>query len=386
MTPAASYDVIIAGAGSIGTPGAYYLAQAGLRVLVLEALPSVGQASNKHAIGGVRATHSDASKIYLCAESIKILSSWQETHGDDIEWRTGGYCFVAYEQEVKNTLQDLLACQKSYGLKIDWLDAEGIRSIVPDIQPDGLLGGTFSPEDGSASPMKTNFAFYTHALAAGAEFHFNEPVIAVGTAQGCIQSVRTARGTYSCKYFINAAGSWAAEISAMVGIPLPVQPEAHEAGITEPVRPMFSPMIVDIRPREGSSNFYFYQHPTGKIIFCLTPSPQILGNRSLDTSEFLPLASQRLIELMPKLMNLRVRRTWRGTYPITPDGLPILGETDALEGYLLAAGVCGQGYMLGPGIGRLLTHLLTGQLNSAEQECLRTLRLERSFTSAEKLK
>jgi len=386
VTPQSSYDVIIAGAGSIGTPTAFYLAQAGLRVLVLEALPSVGQASNKHAIGGVRATHSDASKIYLCAESIKILSTWQENFGDDIEWRAGGYCFVAYEQEVKNTLQDLLACQKSFGLNIGWLEAEEIRTIIPDIQAEGLLGGTFSPEDGSASPMKTNFAFYTQARAAGAEFHFNEPVIAVGTNRGRIQSVTTSLGRYTCKYFVNAAGSWASEISALVGVPLPVQPEAHEAGITEPVSPMFSPMIVDIRPREGSSNFYFYQHPTGKIIFCLTPSPQILGNRCLDTSDFLPLASQRLIDLMPKLRNLRVRRTWRDTYPITPDGLPFLGTSEAVEGYLLAAGVCGQGYMLGPGVGRLLTHLVTGQLNSSEQECLRALRLDRSFTSAEKLK
>jgi len=386
MSHLPAYDVIIAGAGSIGTPTAFYLARAGLSVLVLEALPSVGQASNKHAIGGVRATHSDVSKIYLCAESIKVLSTWREIYGDDIEWRAGGYCFVAYEQQVKKTLQDLLACQKSFGLNIGWLEAEGIRAIIPDIQMEGLLGGTFSPEDGSASPMKTCFAFYRHAKEAGAEFHFNEPVIQIGTGSGQIQSVTTAQGTYACKYLINAAGSWAADISNLVGIPLPVKPEAHEAGITEPVQPMFSPMIVDIRPREGSSNFYFYQHPTGKIIFCLTPNPPILGNYCQDTSAFLPLASQRLIELMPKLMNLRVRRTWRGTYPITPDGLPIFGRTEALDGYLLASGVCGQGYMLGPGVGMLLTHLIEGRLNAAEEECLRALRLDRSFTSAEKLK
>jgi sarcosine oxidase subunit beta len=57
VTTQPAYDVIIAGAVSIGTPTAFYQAKAGLRVLVLEALPSVGQASNKHAIGGVRATH-----------------------------------------------------------------------------------------------------------------------------------------------------------------------------------------------------------------------------------------------------------------------------------------------------------------------------------------
>ena len=58
MSSARTFDVIIAGAGSVGTPTAMYLAQAGFSVLVIEALPSCGQASNKHAIGGVRATHS----------------------------------------------------------------------------------------------------------------------------------------------------------------------------------------------------------------------------------------------------------------------------------------------------------------------------------------
>jgi len=74
MNPEQVYDVIIAGAGSVGTPTAMYLAQAGLKVLVIEPLPSCGQASNKHAIGGVRATHSDPSKyIYAQIASISCL-------------------------------------------------------------------------------------------------------------------------------------------------------------------------------------------------------------------------------------------------------------------------------------------------------------------------
>jgi len=74
-----TYDVIIAGAGSVGTPTAFFLSKAGLKVLVIEPLASTGQGSNKHAIGGVRATHSDPAKILLCANSIKILSAWQNT-------------------------------------------------------------------------------------------------------------------------------------------------------------------------------------------------------------------------------------------------------------------------------------------------------------------
>ena len=118
-----SFDVIVVGAGSVGTPTALSLAEAGLKVLVLDQFPSVGQGSNKRAIGGLRATHSDPAKIRLCLRSLEIFSTWKERHGDDIEWLKGGYSYVAYRPEEERTLKELLTVQKSYGLNIDWHDA-----------------------------------------------------------------------------------------------------------------------------------------------------------------------------------------------------------------------------------------------------------------------
>ena len=83
------YEAIVIGAGSVGTPAAFSLAQAGVHTLVLDSMPSVGQGSNKTAIGGIRATHSDPAKIRLGLRSIEIFSSWQETYGDEIEWYKG---------------------------------------------------------------------------------------------------------------------------------------------------------------------------------------------------------------------------------------------------------------------------------------------------------
>ncbi len=381
-----TYDVIIAGAGSIGTPTALFMAKAGLRTLVIDPLPSAGQASNKHAIGGIRATHSDPAKIYLCAKGIHMLSHWQEIYGDDIEWRSGGYSFVAYESNIEKTLKDLLAVQHRFGLNIHWCSKEEILNIIPDIQPNGLLGGTFSPEDGTASPLKTSFSFWKQASLAGAVFNFQESVTDIQRTKDKITGISTNKGKYACKVFINAAGGWANEVSKLISISLPILPEAHEAGITEPIQPLFNPMVVDMRQRVGSSNFYFYQHQTGKIIFCLTPAPQILGNLVQNTDGFLPLAANRLIEIMPRLMNCRVRRIWRGTYPITPDGLPIVGKVENIDGYLLAVGMCGQGFMLGPGIGKLMSHLVMDNVDVEESNCLYQLRFNRPFTTTEKLK
>lgn len=380
------YDVIIIGAGSVGTPTAMFLAQKGYRVLVLDRNASPGQSSNKRAIGGLRATHSDPAKIKLCLRSLKIFSTWKDTYGDEIEWHQGGYCFVAYREQEEKTLKEVIPMQKSHGLKIDWLEAEELRKLLPDLNPAGLRGGTFSPEDGHASPLLAIEAMYRQARLAGAEFRFRQTVTGLEISGGKIKGVKTDSGSYSAEVVINAAGAWAAEIARMAGMEVPVKPDSHEAAVTEPVQRFFEPMIVDIRPVKGSANYYFYQHATGQIIFCITPSPSIWGFDERETSDFLPMVSRRMIELMPRLKNIRVRRTWRGLYPMTPDGFPIVGWSNEVEGFLLAVGMCGQGFMLGPGVGELLTRLVSKQPAPEDEEILSYLSPYRSFVSEEKLK
>ena len=387
-----SYDVIIIGAGSVGAPLAWQLAEAGLKTLVIDRFASVGQGSNKAAIGGIRATHSDIAKIRICLKSIEIFSTWKETYGDEIGWLQGGYAFVAYREQEEKTLKDLLVIQKQFGLDIDWYDRQEYLKIIPSLNPEGLIGGTFSPGDGSASPMLSALAFERRARQLGAEFHYRETVTAIRQENGRVRGVVTDQGQYAAPLVVNAAGGWAKEVAAMVGIEVPVQPDSHEGGITEPVAPFLRPMVVDIRPLEptpemaGSANYYFYQHHTGQIIFCITPNPPILGTDTRETSIFLPQVSRRMINLMPCLRNIRVRRTWRGLYPMTPDGSPIVGEVEEVQGYLNAVGMCGQGFMLGPGLAVYLRKLITQDVDEETQEILDKLSLYREFAKAEKLK
>ncbi len=185
---------------------------------------------------------------------------------------------------------------------------------------------------------------------------------------------------------LNAAGAHASEIAQLAGLNVPVRPDSHEAAITEAVAPFLKPMIVDIQPGPGSSNYYFYQHLTGQIIFCITPSPNIWGFDTEETSSFLPMVAKRMVDLMPRLKNIRVRRTWRGLYPMTPDGAPIVGFAKEVEGYLYAVGMCGQGFMLGPGVGELTARLVSGQLLPTDQEILDILSPYRQFAGQELLK
>ena len=107
-----------------------------------------------------------------------------------------------------------------------------------------------------------------------------------------------------------------------------------------------------------------------------------------NTSGFLPLVLKRMIDLYPRLRNLKVRRTWRGLYPMTPDGLPIVGYPREYSNFMLAAGMCGQGFMLGPGLGTILADVLANGKSGQERHAavFEELSLYRKFEGMEMLK
>jgi sarcosine oxidase subunit beta len=353
-----AFDVVVVGAGSVGLPLSYYCARRGLKALVLDAEPSWGRGQNRAAIGGIRATFSDPAKIRIGSASLEIVSSLEEETGYDIEWRKGGYLFVAYDEERERSFRELLSVQRAAGLDIGWIGSEEAADLAPGIEREGLRGGTYSPGDGYASPLKTALAFHALGLRAGVEYRFGEEVIGLDLERGRVRRLRTDKGAYEAPLFVDAAGARGAEIAAMAGIEIPLRPDSHEGGVTEPAARFMEPMLVDIRSDEESGNCYFYQAVTGQVVFCITPRPQAWGFDIDNTSSFLPLCARRMLELYPRLRNLKVRRTWRGLYPMTPDGQPIVGFAREAENLLLAVGMCGQGFMLGPGLGSILSEVI----------------------------
>jgi sarcosine oxidase, subunit beta len=384
-----TYDVIVVGAGSVGNPTACQLSQAGLSVLVIDRRSSAGQGENKTAIGGVRATHSDPGKISIGKESISIFSTWEKEHGFNIDWKPGGYCFPVYDERIEKTLISLLPIQKQYGLKIDWVSPQEIMEIIPGVNTEGLRGGTYSPDDGQVSSILAPVAFQREALSYGADYHFNEKVIGYLREGNKITGVVTDKNSYSSCWVILATGADAAEHGALLGFDIPVTPDSHEAGISAPIEHFLTPLIVDLRPGpEGkTSNFYFGQNREGQIIFCYTPKDLFVGTNRENRSEFLPVLAARMIALIPKFQHLLIRRTWRGCYPMTPDGVPIIDYAPGLEGLILAVGMCGQGLMLGPGIGKNITAMIVNKRPCISDEAQACFCCDRDiYRSKEKLK
>ena len=381
-----NYDVIIVGAGSVGVPTAMALGELGIKAWVIDRHPSPGQGENKHAIGGIRATHSTAGKILTCRRSIELFSTWQQLNGDNIEWLKGGYVYPVYRSQDEKLLQDLLPDQKQHGLNIDWVGQQEIKELIPGINAGGLRGGTVSPDDGSISPLLSINAFYRRAKELGAEFHFKENITKITRQKGRVIGIVTDKNRYSTKVVIDAAGPFSPELCKTVGVDLPIAPDSHEGAITEPVQPFFHCMVVDIRPAPGSKSYYFYQNQQGQVIFCITPDPPIIGQDKRETSVFLPQVCARMVRLLPRLKNLRVRRTWRGLYPMTPDGAPLVGWNRKVKGLLHATGMCGQGLMLAPGVAELAARMVAGQTTADDEIIIEEFSPYRKFKGQEALK
>ncbi len=372
-------DVIVIGAGVTGAATGYYLAQKGLKVLVIERdFPCCG--STGRCIGGIRAQFTHDLTIRVMLESIGMFSHLREELGQDVEWYQGGYLFLAFDEQRKQAFLDAIAIQQRYGLRVSFISVDDCRQLVPGLDTDGLLGGAYCPTDGQANPFKVTYGYLQGIKRLGGEVLVRTPVRSINRKGDRVVSVTTQSGEeVFADMVLNAAGPWAAEVGRLAGVEVPVKPDRHESLVTEAVERLFDPMLVDYRP----DGCYFVQnYGTGHFIGCYTPVPLVPGMRTDASDEFLTEMPRRMVRLVPRLAGVKVIRQWAGSYEMSPDGNPLCGPTP-LRGFYVSAGMSGHGFMFGPALGRLMAELMTaGQASLPLDE----FRLDRSFGKAEAMK
>ena len=371
------YDAIIVGGGILGLATGFYLSRE-KKVLVLEK-KYIGSGSTGRCIGGIRQQFSTPGTIKLAMESVRIFKELDKEFGFSIEYAPTGYLLLAYSQDEVNIFKKNIELQKSYGINVDYLEPEQIKKIVPHINLDGILGGAYSNEDGQAYPFLVLKGYFKGIIKNGGEVLMNKEVETLVENGGKIKGVKTKDGTlFESDIIINAAGPWANDLSMTIDYPLPFAPERHEAFITTRLKKFFDPMLVDYR-RDGC---YFNQRLNGQIIGCYTPHPNHPGKDTDETFEFLYEMSRRAVRLIPELKKAQVLRQWAGSYTMTPDGNPIIDKT-AIEGYFVAGGMSGHGFMLGPATGKLLANYILEEKFSFDMS---EFSMKREFKGKELLK
>lgn len=349
-----TYDAIVIGGGIIGAATGYYLSKRRLKVLLLEK-NYLTSGSTGRCITGIRQQFSTPTTIQTAMESVRLFKSMKEEFDMDVEWKDSGYLFLAHSENLVDMFKKNISIQSQFGLNVEFITAEECKKIVPLLDIDGLIGGAYCLSDGQANPFLVVRGYVEGIRRNGGRVQIESEVIGIDVDKGKVRSVTISSGeTFSAPIVLNAAGPWAKDVGKLAGVDLDVEPDRHEALITEGIQYAGIPMLVDYRADGG----YFVQRNTGQFIGCFTPEKKVPGFSTDATLEFLVEMSRRMCRLIPAIENIAVLRQWAGSYCMTPDGSPIVDQTE-VEGLYCSVGMCGHGFMLGPALGNYMAQFIT---------------------------
>ena len=363
-------DVVIIGAGIVGSSIAYHLATQGCRnVLAIERESAQGKGSTGKSMGGVRAQFSTPVSIQMSLYSIPFYATFEERLGMPCDYRAQGYLFCATAEKHMAYLRANYAEQVKLGLKnVRLVSGDEIRGMFPGLRGDDIIGGSFCSTDGFVDPYSAMNGFMAAAVEHGAVVWKNTRVTGLKPA-GENWEVETARGKVSAGNIVNCAGAWAAEIANLAGIQLPVEPLRRMLVPSEPFDefPHTAPMIIDM-----SNGFHFRPEARGFLLAWNDPE-ETPGFKTDFDPGFIEKILTRAADRVPGFANLPVnpKRAWAGLYEMTPDHHPILGEAPGAPGFFLANGFSGHGVMHAPATGKILSDLmLTGKTDLIDASLL----------------
>jgi len=363
-------DVVLIGGGIVGSSIAYHLVAAGCKnVLVIERESALGKGSTGKSMGGVRAQFSTPVNIQMSLYSIPFYASFEERLGHPCDYRPQGYLFCATSEKHMAYLRANYEKQVAMGLKnVRLVAGDEIRSWLPPLRGDDIVGGSFCSTDGFVDPYSAMIGFMTWASDHGATLWKNASVAGI-IGKNATFEVATTRDTVSTPTVVNCAGAWAAPIAKMLGIDLLVEPLRRMLVPTEPFDrfPHTAPMIIDM-----STGFHFRPESRGFLLAWNDPE-ETPGYKTDFDASFIEKILTSAADRVPVFEDLAVnpKRAWAGLYEMTPDHHPILGESPDVSGFFFANGFSGHGVMHAPATGRILSDLiLTGKTDLIDASLL----------------
>jgi sarcosine oxidase subunit beta len=268
---------------------------------------------------------------------------------------------VAKTTEFADHLREAAETLQSYGLDANTINAGELDEY--GIQPATFQGGLYTPEEGYFDPDEAVAVFAERAEARGVTVRTDTMVTDVQTSlEGMgerVTSIETTNGTLPVDAVINATGPWASMVNTMVGVDVPLRHTYGPIFVLDAGRAVELPFTLFeskqyLRP-VGSTGAFAGRYETDYAnggFFDPDDPPMV-------EAAFREEIDDLLAHAVPSLANATVTDEWVGLRTVTPDGLPIVGETN-VEGFFLACGMCGLGVTLAPVIADLLCERLAG--------------------------
>jgi glycine/D-amino acid oxidase-like deaminating enzyme len=358
-------DVLVIGAGMVGAACAYYCAEAGLEVGVVERGAVAGGTTSAGEGNILVSDKEPGPELDLALLSLRLWAGLSERIGDRIELQAKGGVVVARSTDAVAGLDTLIGRQRACGIDVTRVGAAGLAELEPELTRD-VAGGAYYPQDLQVQPMLAAAELLRQARAKGATVHTGTNVLGVGrAASGAITRVRTDRGDMAARWVVNAAGTWGGEVAAMAGAPLPVLPRRGFILVTEPLPPLIrhkvytADYVANVASDDAGLETSVVVEGTRAGTVLVGASRERVGfDRSVSLPVLRRLARQA-VDLFPFLADVNLLRSYLGFRPYCPDHLPVIGPDPRVPGLVHACGHEGAGIGLAAATGHLVAQVLT---------------------------
>ena len=401
-------DVVVIGAGVVGTATAYFLAERGINVLLCEKGRVAGEQSSRN-WGWIRQQGRDPAELPIMMESNRIWRGLAEATGEQaLEFAQCGCLYLAESQDVLAKYEGWHEVAKLHQLDTKMLTADEAREYAPNIQGE-WLGGMLTPSDGRGEPFVAVPALARAARKLGATIIENCAVRTVESEAGKVAAIATERGRVRTNSVLLSGGAWSTYFASNAGFDLPQltvrstvartnqAPEMLASNVSLPGMALrrradggYTVTSGDVAEHYICKRSFKYLRKFSKLLkvsakdvkLKLSPPagfPGAWGAKSRwrgdEQSPFEqmrvlnPAASDevrsrlaaRIPQRLPWLAEAGLAEIWAGMIDVTPDAVPYLCEVPDRPGFFLATGMSGHGFGIGPGVGRVMADLITNR-------------------------
>lgn len=395
-----SFDIVVIGAGAIGSSIAYHLTKKGYYVALIEKGDIANGTSSRCDAVALICDKKPGIDTTMGYASIQVFKDLAKTFSYDFEFKQPGSLYVCETEQELEVARDYVAQQQADGYEMKMVDNYEMQQMEPYLAKD-LAGGIWTTPDASMSPYKLCYAFVEEGKKLGLKvFHHHNVMDIKLDEKGAVEKVVTDKGEFRTKKVINCAGVWAPELGKMVGIDIPITPRKGIVLISEKSFKVVNQKVhefgymlskfEDINFKRNVSelvekhNVAFNIEPTRDNNFLLGGNRE---NKGFDVStelEVMKAVAERGIRFFPILKDINCIRAYSGVRPYCADHLPIVSEVDDVPGYYIAAGHEGDGISLSGITGRMMTQIISGEKTDFDVEKLKFSRYKnREFAFAD---
>lgn len=351
-----SADVAIVGAGVIGSAVAYTLSRrTQLRIVVVDRGTPGSEASNAAAgvlaVASVRAHRGVLFELRRTSAGMfpELVAALQEETGIDLGYRRNGLIALALSESRAAALREEVSHRRTQRLRCEMLEGSAVLSIEPAVNPEVCAAALF-PDDCVIDSERLVAALVAAARRRGVHFSVQTPVRSLSSAGGVVR-LELHGDCLEAAVVVMAAGAWSGELLATCGIKVPVRPARGEMAA---LRLTGWPLQHTLSVGDG----YLVPRRDGEVLVGSTTA--FVGFDKRVTAEGLRTLLARAAEMVPRVREATLLRSWAGLRPCSTIRRPIIARLPGLDNVVLATGHHRNGILLAPITAKLVAEMIAG--------------------------